>query len=456
MVKKIVNFVGRHKFFLLSLMALAAVVCELIGIDLLGMYGSEGVMMAMSVAVVPDTDGNGNTIVGGPLSTDITREVSENLLLRDVSKDVVKVRPNSTPLDAVTRRIKKQKATSQITAYYSVGVMPKKSSISSVDTVGSSSAPGKLTVADSTFFGVNDTIIIPTVNGKEGGFLTLYIQKMTDENQLVVQALNDDNTAITADLAGKEIIRIGFAGSEKDAQAPAMQALPDDKENYCQVFEAQCEETEFQRLTDKEVEWEMTDIEEQTIYEMKRKIEDTLMFGVKSKIQDPLKKETIYTTEGMWWQAGSEFSYNADEDFENKTLTALSQRVFAGNNGSHNRVLFAGSDLIAKFQNLAYYERHIAASEEMTKFGVDFSVIVTKFGRLNIVHLELFDEVGMPGNGFVLDPTNAVRKEFKPFTRRELDLKKAGIRNTDALFFQEVVCVNLMNPKTHCRITVEA
>ncbi|MBQ2979870.1 MAG: DUF5309 family protein [Bacteroidaceae bacterium] len=453
MVKKIVNFVAKHKWAFMIGFAVIAVVCVVMGCDL---GGDCGMALAMSTAVVPGTDDHGKTILNAPLSTDITREESENLLLRDVSKDVVKVRPQSTPLDAVTRRIKKQKSVSQITAYYSVGVMPKKSTISEVTKAGTATAAGTITVADSYYFEVNDTFIVPSVTGAKGGFLTLYVQKKTDEGDLVVLALNDANTAIATTLAGKEIVRIGFAGSEKDAQAPAMNALPDDKENYCQVFESQCEETEFQRLTDKEVEWEMTDIEEQCIYEMKRKIEDSLMFGVKSKIQDNIKKETIYTTDGMWWQAGSEFSYNESEDFDNKTLTALSQRVFAGNNGSKNRILFAGSDLIAKFQNLAYYERHIAASEEMTKFGVDFSVIVTKFGRLNIVHLELFDEVGMSGCGFVLDPTNAVRKEFKPFTRRELDLKKAGIRNTDAVFFQEVVCVNLMNPKTHCRITVEA
>lgn len=451
MVKKMIEFVGKHKGIFMLAFAVIAVVSVVMGCDL---GGDCGAVLAMSAAVVPN-EGGGKTIVNAPLSTDITREESVNLLERDVSTDIAKVRPNSTPLDAVTRRIKKQKSVSQVTAYYSVGVMPKKSAVKAQVTAGSANTPVTVTVEDSTLFEVNDTVMLPTVKVEGRGYLTLYVQKKTDEGNLVVIAINTENNAVPEIAAGAEIIRIGFAGSEKDAQAPAMQALPDDKENYCQVFESQCEETEFQRLTDKEVEWNMTDIEEQCVYELKRKIEDTLMFGQKAKFRDPLKKEMVYTTEGMWWQAGSEFSYDKDEDFENKTLTALSQTVFAGNNGSKNRILFAGSDLIAKFQNLAYYERTIGASEEMTKFGVDFSVIVTKFGRLNIVHLETFDELGMSGCGFVLDPSNAVRKEFKPFTRRELDLKKAGVRNTDAVFFQEVACVNLMNPKTHCRITVE-
>lgn len=451
MVKKIVNFIAKHKWAFMIGFAVIAVVCVVMGCDL---GGDCGAVLAMSAAVVPN-DGGGKTIVNTPLSTDITREESVNLLERDVTEDIIKVRPNSTPLDAVTRRIKKQKSVSQISAYYSVGVMPKESKIKTQVSAGSANTPVTITVEDSTLFEVNDTVMLPSVKVEGRGYLTLYVQKKTDEGNLVVIAINTESNAVPQIAAGAKVIRIGFAGSEKDAQAPAMQALPDDRENYCQVFEAQCEETEFQRLTDKEVEWNMTDIEEQCIYEMKRKIEDSLMFGQKSKFRDPLKKEMVYTTEGMWWQAGTEYTYNKDEDFENKTLTELTQAVFAGNNGSKNRILFAGSDLIAKLQNLSYYERTIGASEEMTKFGVDFNVIVTKFGRLNIVHLETFDELDMAYCGFVLDPSNAVRKEFKPFTRRELDLKKAGVRNTDAVFFQEVCCVNLMNPKTHCRITLD-
>lgn len=451
MVKKILKFVAKHKWIFVLALAALAVVCIVIGCE---MGGGCGAALAMSAVAVP-SEGGGKTIINAPLSTDITREESANLLERDVSTEIAKIRPNSTPLDAVTRRIKKQKSVSQVAAYYSVGVLPKKSTVKSQVAAGGANTPVTLSVEDATLFEANDTIMVPTVKVAGRGFLTLYVQKKTDEGGLVVIAINTENNAVPEIAAGAEIIRIGFAGSEKDAQAPAMQALPDDRENYCQVFESQCEETEFQRLTDKEVEWNMTDIEEQCVYELKRKIEDTLMFGQKAKFRDPLKKEMVYTTEGMWWQAGSEFSYNKNEDFENKTLTVLSQTVFAGNNGSNNRIIFAGSDLIAKFQNLAYYERTIGASEEMTKFGVDFNVIITKFGRLNVVHLSTFDELGMAGCGFVLDPSNAVRKEFKPFSRRELDLKKAGVRNTDAVFFQEVVCVNLMNPKTHCRITVE-
>ncbi|MBP3350764.1 MAG: hypothetical protein J6L03_09110, partial [Bacteroidaceae bacterium] len=92
-----IEFVGKHKWMFMLALAVIAVVSVVMGCDL---GGDCGAVLAMSAAVVPD-EGGGKTIVNAPLSTDITREESVNLLERDVSTDIAKVRPNSTPLDAV-------------------------------------------------------------------------------------------------------------------------------------------------------------------------------------------------------------------------------------------------------------------------------------------------------------------------------------------------------------------
>lgn len=448
MVKKIVDFIAQHKWVLLLLLAVVAVVFYAVGCN----AAESGVMMAMAAAAIPN-EGGGTTITGEPLTTDVTREVSPELLENDVYDKVVKVRPSNTPIDTITRRVKREKATSQIVEFYSVGVMPIKTTLTEAVTATANTNPVTLDVEDSTLFDVNDTILVPSVRGANGGYLVLYVQKKTDEGKPVVLATNSANQYMPAIASGAELLRIGFAGSEKDAQCSAMQALPSKEQNYCQVFEGQCEESEFQKFTGKEVKWNMTEIEEHCVYEMKRKSEFSLLFGSKAKTYDNLKKENVYTAEGMWWQAGSEFSYDANSEFSQETLTALSQTVFTGNNGDKRRILFAGSDLIAHLQNLPV-DRVATNNEEYVKLGIDFSTIVTKFGRLEVVHADVFDQVGLSGCGFVLDPKNVIRKEFKPFTRRVLDLKTSGIRNTDAVFMQEVVCLNLLNPAAHCRIVV--
>lgn len=450
MVKKIVDFVSKHKLMLMLMLALIAVVLYVVG------CGEEagGMMLSLAAAAVPN-EGGGVTITNTPLTTDITREESPELLENDVYEKVVKVRPSNTPIDTITRKVKREKSTSQIVEFYSVGVMPIKGKLTEEVQATTNTNPVEISVEDSTLFDVNDTILVPSVNGADGCYLVLYVQKKTDTGKLVVLATNSTNQYMPAIAIDSDLLRIGFAGSEKDAQCPAMQALPSKEQNYCQVFEAQCEESEFQKFTGKEVAWNMTDIEEQCVYEMKRKSEFSLLFGAKSKFYDTLKKENVYTTKGMWWQAGSEFSYEADAEFAQETLTALSQTVFTGNNGGKRRILFAGSDLIAKLQNLPV-DRVVTDNNEYAKLGIDFSTIVTKFGRIEVVHADVFDQVGMSGCGFVLDPENVVRKEFKPFTRRVLDLKTSGVRNTDAVFMQEVACLNLLNPAAHCRIVVNA
>lgn len=450
MVKKIFDFVGKHKWMFMLAFAVVAAVCLMIGVDL---GGECGAVMAMAVAAVPNT-GGGNTVVGDAVTTTASDELSPELLESDVYEKVVRVRPSNTPIDTITRKIKSEKSVSQVSEYYSVGVMPiEAQTTSAISNATASATP--LTVDNHLLFDVNDTIIVPSIKvNAEGEFLVMYVQSKDADGKLNVVATNTTGNKFPAVGTGIKIYRVGFAGSEKDAQCAAMSALPTKSTNYCQVFEAQCEESEFQKFTAKEVKWDMTDIEENAVFEMKRKSEYSLMFGSMAKFYDTNKRENVYTTKGMWWQADSEFQYDPDADFNNESLTALSQKVFTGNNGGKRRLLFAGSDLIARFQNLPV-DRVVNDANEYTTLGIDFSTIVTKFGRLEVVHAEIFDQLGMSGNGFVLDPENAVSKEFKKFTRRVLDLKTSGVRNTEAVFMQEVRCVNLMNPAAHCRIIAE-
>lgn len=453
MVKKIFDFVGKHKWMFMIAFAVVAAVCVVMGVDL---GGECGAVMAVAATAVPNVanTGGGHTVVGDAVTTTASDQLSPDLLESDVYEKVVRVRPSNTPIDTITRKIKKENSVSQVSEYYSVGVMPIEAQTTSAISNGTASAT-PLTVDNHLLFDVNDTIIVPSIKvNSKGEFLVMYVQSKDADGKLNVVATNTDENKFPAVGTGIKIYRVGFAGSEKDAQCAAMSALPTKSTNYCQVFEAQCEESEFQKFTAKEVKWDMTDIEENAVFEMKRKSEYSLMFGSMAKFYDTHKRENVYTTKGMWWQAGSEYGYNKDEEFNYETLTNLAKAVFTGNNGGKRRILFAGSDLLAHLQNLPV-DRVVNDTNEYTTLGIDFSTIVTKFGRLEVVHAEIFDEIRMPGCGFVLDPENAVSKEFKKFTRRVLDLKTSGVRNTEAVFMQEVRCVNLLNPAAHCRIVVE-
>lgn len=450
-MKRMISFFRSNPMVLLLLAALA-VVCDYVFGG--GLLTATGISLAVAGVAVP-ADGGGNVQRDAPLDTGTTEKLSPEMLEKDIYEKVIKVRPGNTPIDTITRMVKRQKAKAQKCDFYAMGVLPTNTTLkTAVSLNDTANAVATLEVTDAGYFDTNDTILVPSVTGNDGAYLMLYVQKMTDENKPVVLAVNTDEHKMPAISQNAELIRMGLAGAEKDAQCSVMQGVPNKSENYCQVFEKQCEETEFHKLTSKEVKWEMTDIEEHAVYDMKRGMEYSLMFGVKGMVYDTQKKEDVYSTMGMWWQAQSEFAYTASADFGFKDLTALSKKVFTGNNGGSRRILFAGADLLEMLQNVEV-KRVLTNDNEYTKLGMTFDSIVTKFGRMEVIHAEIFDQMGMPGNGFVLDPENVVRKEFIPFRRKILDLEKSGQRNVMAVFLQEVCCINLFNPATHCRIVAE-
>lgn len=65
---------------------------------------------------------------------------------------------------------------------------------------------------------------------------------------------------------------------------------------------------------------------------------------------------------------------------------------------------------------------------------------------------ELFDVNGMSDCGFAMDPEYLSKKTHVSWARNVLDLKKAGIRRTDAVVIQEVSCLYLRYAKAHARM----
>ena len=66
--------------------------------------------------------------------------------------------------------------------------------------------------------------------------------------------------------------------------------------------------------------------------------------------------------------------------------------------------------------------------------------------------LEIFDECGMAECGMVIDPEYLQKYSHVPFSTESLNLKKSGLRNTDALVLTEASCLVLRYPNAHMRI----
>ena len=212
----------------------------------------------------------------------------------------------------------------------------------------------------------------------------------------------------------------------------------------------QVEQSLLQKLSNKEVPWTMSDQEEAAIYDMRLGMEKSFLFGYKKKMWDPNKKEQVYFTRGIWKQAGKQWNYTTPS-FTREQLVELMRQTFTGNNGSKRKILLGGSKLIGYLSNLDY-DRVVLSRESVSKWGIDFTQLTSKFGTLYTLLSEVFDEVGMSENGIIIDPEYIQKYVHIPFTTEQLNLKSSGVRNTDALVMTEASCLVLRYPKSHMRI----
>ena len=405
-----------------------------------------------------------------PLTLSAARGNASSILRNEIDEHITKIRPMSTPLDQISRYKGARKSGSMIVDYYSVDTKPflyevtQDYSEPTSNTVLSSHTRVRLSLEDCDSIVPSDTLLAldvsdygSTISESPEQNLLLYVLSVDIEaGEIYAQAVNGKkigpiNNCVPSIAAGTKLLRLGRAATELDVQTAQFESLPQKSQNYCQIFKMQIEQSTFFKIANKEIEWDFSDQEELAIYDMRKTMERSFLFGVKNHIYDSIKKEEVSLTGGIWWQVQKEFNFNIGEPFTHEMLTDMMKLCFTGNAGNKRKVLMAGSELIAALSNLEYF-RTMPAGSDMMKWGLDFNEISSKFGKLYVIHSEIFDECNRPAQGLVIDPEYIQKWSHVPFGSQSLDLKKAGIRNTDALVLTEASCMTLRYPDAHMRI----
>lgn len=421
----------------------------------------------MNTNIIPGSI-NGNHVADGPLTTSAIREASPELLRNEIDSRVVKIRPMSTPVDQISRMVGARPAQSMIVDYYSVDTRPIESTVKDgpdlIDGIDSTVWPMtfKVTTANDRLFAPTETVMFPGISvttdqGKTENLVCYVSEVMTGKNaglKLVALNLSKDFAAegIPPEMSKNEpIVRMGRAAAELDVQTAQFEALPVKASNYCQIFKAQIEQSAFARLSAKEVGWSFSDQEEVAIMDMRLGMEKSFLFGTKMRLTDPLKFDEVLFTDGIWNQAGSEHTLELG-DLDQSMLLSMMKHAFTGEaSGSSRKVLLAGSDLVLALNNLET-TKVLMAGDVVTRWGIDFNEIRSKFGSLYVVHSEVFDQCGHSSHGLILDVEYMTKYSHVPFRVERLDLKSSGQRNTEALVATEASCIVLRHPKTHVRI----
>lgn len=424
----------------------------------------------MAMALITGIAG-GRHVVNGPLTTDIAREGSPDLLLNEIDQQIVKIRPMATPIDQLSRCAGSKHAGSMTVDYYNVDTKPTTAKIKTeykepeAGSIAEEASRVKLMTTNDEIFDTSDTILVQGVNGYEADGtefsskdLVIYVVSRDENGGIYAMPVNGKTVGnyrncMPSIPQGATLIRMGRAASELDVMSPQFEALPQKAQNNCQIFKMQVEQSTLQKIANKEVDWDMSDQEEAAIYDMRLGMEKSFLFGVKNKLWDPVKKENIMLTGGIWSQAGKTFNYD-DASLNQDAIIDMMREAFTGNAGSKRKILIGGSQLIGRLNKLDY-TKVVTAGESVVKWGIDFSELRSKFGTLYVLLSEVFDEVGMADNGMIIDPEYLQKYCHIPFSSESLDLKASGQRNVDALVLTEASCLVLRYPKAHMRIVMQ-
>lgn len=470
------------------------------------MIGGGGVMMADATAL-PDagtttagsgtesasaagTNAEGTESKGDGIASDTANRAigDEDFLDKEIDSKVIKIRPMSTPIDQISRYAKVSDSKQFDFKYFSVGTRPIKTTLKTAVTAQTSGSSVAIEVTDNEMFTYGDTIRVVGIKGSfhsdANGIVSAY--DTTDgtagipDLELKVIGVDDATSNPTvyavnglkntngqpiflpAIPANTVLIRMGKAGAELDVQTGRFTNIPTSEVQYCQQFMLQLEQTTWDKISAKLPDWGFSDIEEDGIYDMRMGMEGSFLFGSKGMIKH--KADNGYATwftGGIWWMAGKDITVghwdatNKKAVISDDDLVDIAKDLFVGTgSGNKRKIMFCGSDMLAALSKITSDKFRLKDTVEV--WNLKFKSWDTDFGEILTIHHEFLDLNGMSDCAFALDPEYLYKKKHISWSRSVLDLKKAGIRNTDAVVLSEASAVYLRYAKAHARMKLAA
>jgi hypothetical protein len=422
----------------------------------------------------------GTMITGDAVETTNVQDTppSSTFLMSEVSQKITEMKPARTPLDTIMRSaVTKKKIESFKTEFYAVDVRPFTDTVATTYTkpgVAQQAGPpivegtggvelANVIVTNIDIWSQDDTAMAVGISGSDDLNLVLFVADVDVTNSIIkVQALNglaEGSLIVVPTIASTTVlVRMGNAKAEKDAQTSPYAMIPEKEYNYCQIFMAQVEESTYQAMHKKEVQWGFDDYTALNIYDMKTTIELTSLFGYRRQFTDKLGRDEKYTCGGLTRNISNTLEYGSgstDRMVTNDTLIGWSKDIFTGNSGSDTRILFAGPALTQYISQIDF-QKQLGGNQTEARWGIEWKVISTNFGKLLWKMHPLFSLIGWDDYGVVLDINNIEKHEFLPMTTREVDLKGSGQKNVQAKVLEETSCPILRYDDTHRLISPKA
>lgn len=462
-------------FSLLGCLMLVA--CVLLGIgDVSGAVFANGVATGVAGGTDAAADGLGAVVThagkGGALETSDVRNLRPEMIQDPVDQNLVKIRPSLSPLDTILRYGQSMQTDSFEFKWYSIGTRDVDDTLSANATVTSNADPhlvnAVITLTGTVNnFAVSDTIIFPTINGKDNQPLLAYVvKKDPSRNQLEITVAEDQMTVtevsgvetygIAAIASGTALYRLGRAAAELDVTTDAISYIPKPTIGYCQRFMFEVAQSTYEKMLKKEIKFDISEIEEQALYEYRKCLEGSFLFGRKGKFWDSVKNTEVYSTGGITRQITNSYTLDDTNSDGTAALIALQKQIFTGNSGAKQRYMFAGSDFVEKMSTIATVQKQIEAGNTEVVWGITWKKIESNFGTLLLVHHELLDEYGWTSRAIVIDPQYLKKWQLSNFERKEYNGKDLAIMNGNFTVCSEVCGVAVYNPDAHAIVKLQS
>lgn len=414
--------------------------------------GSSGVMVA-------------NTAIVGTQTFEETNTNSPEHLKRDVSKIVTEMRPDEFPLDTMLRNIRKAEKASHVKVEFeTVKYRERESALTAGFTAAGDATDEsvELTINNINIWGVDDTAYVPSIDGASSKPLRLLVMDVNrGTNKITVTAINGATGQRVPTIANStKIYRMGTAKEEKAATTDIIAQEPTLEYNYCQIQMAFLEQSVLRSLMSSESGYSHKDKFVQEIYNMRSSCEATNLYGTRGRVINKLTGVAQYAADGIFNRVTNGTTYVGNDTtgdvVTNKDITSMLEKVFAGNAGSDERLLLAGSTMIKHLQDVGL-EKHIGPTQITAKHGVEVLELESNFGKVMIKHSKMMDLFGDKETAFILDLKHIFKHDLEPMSKKNLDPDAAGLRRVkDAVRLLENSCLSVRYPDVHWKWSRDA
>lgn len=415
----------------------------------LGSFGSLAAVAAgVSEVTVDSTNPEGTTVV-----TKDGEGNTANYLDDDLNPTLVKIRPQDTPIDTITRMIgNTEKSEAWEAGGWEIGTREVSDNISGTISAGATS----VAINTPDMWLVGDTFVILGENGpvldENQKPISCLVTAKSGKNLSVQRVGANANTTMPAVNVAATALRLSRAVSELTASVTGFALQPTDRKYYNQIHMCQVEESVIHDLHKKKVAMDFSTYKEQTLWDFKRGMEFANLFQVGGLSKNDAG-ELVHLATGIWWQMDRESQIDFTRPMTNDDWNALGKDIFEGNNGSDRRFLLAGPELMLHISKVPSYAKQLEAKNTELVLGVRVYKIETPFGELLVKPMGTLFDGYFAKCGIVLDVNYLKKFVMEPLTATVLELDKTGQRRVkNAVRMHETYSLFLENLPVHRRI----